>query len=378
MALSTREMASARRPTVMFQWYRGMRGGALVLAALAGIACRRSALQEDGGGTGSIGFDAASPGDAGTPPRDAGGLDAIGAGDDGPPAIDASCGQLSAVGFVSPPEILIVLDRSITIEPARWNEFLSAITAVIGANNDSVDWGLYTFPQDGPACGAGTLSSAIDVEIAPLSAVHVVAHMVASGTGASGTPIAAAIDTAAAHMLARTTQNPRFLMLVTDGAPTCAGTADPLTADRIQAQADAVAAITRADVAGVPTLVLAPSSTAGEDAEALNALAEAGRYPHAPPGPKFTTEVTAREWIQPARPDSSCIYGFGHAKPAGAEVVAVTFNGEVIPRDRSHMSGWDYTDANMTAVSLYGSWCDRVKASRSWNITFYFGCTNPG
>src|SRR5262249_40686889 len=105
------------------------------------------------------------------------------------------------------------------------------------------------------------VSTAIDVAIAPNDATHVIAHIVAAGAGASGTPTAAAIQTAAAYMLTLTDQNPKFLLLVTDGAPTCAGTIDALTADPAQAQADAVAAIAAADAAGIPTLVVAPSTT---------------------------------------------------------------------------------------------------------------------
>ena len=58
---------------------------------------------------------------------------------------------------------------------------------------------------------------------APDDATHVIAHLAAAGTFTGGTPTAAAIDVAAAYMLSRTTVNPKFLMLVTDGAPTVRG-----------------------------------------------------------------------------------------------------------------------------------------------------------
>jgi hypothetical protein len=353
----------------MFQWYRCMRVGALILAALAGIACRRSALQEDGGGTGSVGFDAASPGDAAS-------LEAAGPVDVRLPTEDANCGKVGVTGSVVPPEILIVLDRSVSVDQTRWNDLLSALVAVIGANAASIDWGLYAFPKNGPACGPGTVTTAIDVEVAPGSSAHVIAHLAAAGTGASATPIAAAVETATAYMLSRTSPYPKFLLLVTDGAPTCAGSIDALTADPTRANADAVAAVTAAANAGVRTFVMAPSSTAGSDREALDALAEAGRYPQSPPGPKFATETTAHTWIQPSASGNRCTVSIGINPPPVPDVVTVVLNGVTVPRDRSHMAGWDYADAGMTYIIMYGSACEQLLASRSWSVAVYFGC--PG
>src|SRR6185295_16575619 len=135
-------------------------------------------------------------------------------------------------------------------------------------------------------------STAIDLPPMPDAATHVIAHLVTAVTGSGGTPTAAAIDVAAAAMRSRTTVNPKFLMLVTDGAPTCAGRTAPLSADATRAQADAVAAIAAAQAAGLPTFVVAPSTAT--DVAALNALAVAGGY--ARPGDvRFQTETTILE-----------------------------------------------------------------------------------
>jgi hypothetical protein len=358
----------------MLRWYRVMRPAALALAVLGLvgliglIGCKRGALQDDAG-TGGITL----PGADG-----AGATDLVDLPDVSYPTADANCGTISTVGSYLAPEILVVQDRSIS-NVTRWNDFLSAMAPIISNNGSLVDWGLYAFPQNGPPCGAGSVSTAIDVPIVPANATHVIAHMAAAGTGASGTPTAAAIQTAAAYMLSIKDQNPKFLMLLTDGAPTCAGTIDALVADPDRAQSDAIAAIDAAYAAGIPTLVVAPSTTTDANAtDALNALADAGRYPRPLPGPKYHTELTVGQLLTLTDLATTCVFSLGVTPPPVPDVVTVMVNGATVPRDRSHVAGWDYTDSNATAIQLYGSWCDQLHSMRSNTVSVYFGCPGEG
>jgi hypothetical protein len=221
------------------------------------------------------------------------------------------------------------------------------------------------------------VSTTIDVPVLPGNAPLVIAHAAAAGTGASATPVSAAIEVGATTLLELADQSPKFLMLVTDGAPTCGGTIDALSADPVSAQSDAVGAVSLAAMAGVPTLVVAPSTTTNPDAvAALNALAVAGRYAHAPPGPAFATELTIRDQLHLTDLASSCVFNFGVSPPA-PDLATVTFNDATVPRDSTHTLGWDYIPIgaiDRTAIELYGSWCEQVKASRAWTVTLYFGC----
>src|SRR3954449_5378244 len=102
-------MPTVRRAGAMFQWYRVMRIPALALLALVGTACSRGSLREDGGGTGVIMFDAR--------PVDGAPADAV-RGSHGPaPTADANCGSTTLRGFPLLPEILVVLDRSVSADP---------------------------------------------------------------------------------------------------------------------------------------------------------------------------------------------------------------------------------------------------------------------
>jgi hypothetical protein len=348
----------------MLQWYRVMRIPTLALLALVGTACSRGSLREDGGGTGVLTFDAG--------PVDGSPADAV-RGFDGPaPTADANCGSTRLKGGHLLPQILVVLDRSVSVDPAQWSGVLSALAANITANNAGNDWGLYTFPADGPACGAGAVSATIDVPLAPENATHVVEHLAVAGTDASGTPTAAAIDRAAAYMLSvRDPNRPQFLLLVTDGAPTCAGTTGALSEDPVQAQADAVATIRTAAVAGVPTIVVAPS--AASDVDALNALAVAGAYQRGAIGRLFQDETSIGE-MSLVGPTQSCVVLLSTGRPPVPDNVVVTLNDATVPRDRSRLDGWDYADATSSFLWLYGDWCARLRDMQDFQVNVYYGC----
>src|SRR5262249_48745873 len=108
--------------------------------------------------------------------------------------------------------------------------------------------------------------------------------------------------------------------------------------------------------------------------DALDAMAVAGGYALAPPGPRFFTEKTIGGLLSPL--DTSCTFALSVVPPPVPDAVVVMFNGMTVPRDRSQADGWDYTDASAQSLTLYGSWCDQAKTSRSWTITAYYGC--PG
>jgi hypothetical protein len=37
-------------------------------------------------------------------------------------------------------------------------------------------------------------------------------------------------------------------------------------------------------------------------------------------------------------------------------------------------NGWSYTDANASAVQVYGAWCDMIKASGANTVQIIYGC----
>ena len=123
-----------------------------------------------------------------------------------------------------------------------------------------------------------------------------------SSAFAGGTPTAAAIDVAVGLHAARyPTPSPKFLLLVTDGPPTCAGAGEQLTsADSAQAEADAMAAIATRRRREHRDHCLAPSTTAEETAAALECARGGGRHPAHGGRHKFDDETTFAELFVPS------------------------------------------------------------------------------
>jgi hypothetical protein len=69
-----------------------------------------------------------------------------------------------------------------------------------------------------------------------------------------------------------------------------------------------------------------------------------------------------------------CSFGLGKTPPDPTNI-AVLGDGAKIPKDPTHMSGWDY-GTGMTSIQIYGKWCDDAKSGKLKDVKAIFGC--PG
>jgi hypothetical protein len=205
-----------------------------------------------------------------------------------------------------------------------------------------------------------------------------------------GTPTFAAITAAGEPLLelARTDTDrskARYLILATDGGPNCNPTIpiegcvcaleDP-TGRNICADNPALArwfCLDRENVVnkinefaaqGLYTYVIGLDNPSERPMiETLNAMAVAGRRAN-PVGEyqyysvrrsdqifatfrDIATTITRCAFVTPSRPDN----------PDG---LRVDVGGLVVPRDRAHINGWDWTDAGYGEITLYGRACERA------------------
>jgi len=164
------------------------------------------------------------------------------------------------------------------------------------------------------------------------------------------------------------------MMLVTDGAPTCAGTAGALTSDAVQAQADAVAAITPANGGGYAFVMGAGASVPAAEVDALNQLATAGGFPRAGPIQFFpSTNTTELRIVLTPMWDYSCIFPVQPVRPDVVSIF-VTLNGAAVPYDETRQNGWAYTDASHTSLSLHGFACDQLISSWEAELKITYAC----
>jgi hypothetical protein len=362
---------------------------ALALASAGGAACSTPGVSSSAGeGAGGAGG-ADLPGAGGTGPGAGGAAGGIGQatvdaaptftftvpqGQDAAPS-DANCGfQKHALERI-PAELLLVLDRSKTLTAkvnmtstvTRFAEVVAAVDEVVKNTDSFLSWGLKTFPTTS-GC---SVSDAMDVEVGPMNYAAMARRfgMTTPNTGESGTPMQTALRKAFAHMKGRTTKNPKYLVLATDGLPKCR-----MNINGAGDLAGTMAALAEIAAAGVPTFIIGIATEGTESHAALNMLADAGGQPRTDPAAKYYPVTNRQDLVAALNAITvkigSCTFPLG-SEPPSPKDVAVNLNGKRITRDTN--DGWEY-GADGKAVELRGPACDAVKASAAANVEIIFGC----
>lgn len=175
-----------------------------------------------------------------------------------------SCEEYELLTDELEPDVLLVVDRSGSMQ-VGWRSVRSALVKLTRDYEDRVRFGLAVFPAvDGCAAGevlvAPALDSARDIE-----------HALDDVEPAGLTPTDSALSAAQRYFAAQPSLLP-YVVLVTDGAPTCAG-GDVADADAEAARA-ALSAMRSLAEAGVRSYVLGIQTF--DAAELLDDLAVAG------------------------------------------------------------------------------------------------------
>jgi len=285
-----------------------------------------------------------------------------------------NCGEqqeaIELVEVVAPPDMLIVLDRSISMSTpisgtplTRWEVMEDALTALTNDKQSVINFGLMVFPSD-DTCG---VSAGALVEPALNSATEVQAELEQYIPGGA-TPAKPAL-TEALSIFTTLSVNPhgRFVLFAADGEPNCYGGPD-----------ETVAAIADLAAAGVDTFVLGLGSGVGE--ETLNDAAQAGGQAKASSPYYYQTDdatelATALDEIALTVVQPSCSYELTEIPP-DPDNVTVSVGGQPVPRDASHVEGWDYHPDTST-ITLFGSYCDDIELATVGSVEFIFGCTGP-
>jgi len=286
-----------------------------------------------------------------------------------------------------PAEILIVLDRSASMNDppggaasgsgSKWSLVVPGVNEVVTATSALVSWGLKVFPEgEGSECAAGSVTSMIPVPIAPNDGKAVTDAVTATTPQGNGTPTGDAINAAVAYLKTLTDPNPKFILLATDGEPSCNGTSKDSTGARTQA----VTAVTNANAAGFKTFVVGVATTKATATQALNDMAVAGGMARADSNPLATKYylastkdelVTALDTI--TGQVASCTFDLT-AQPPDPTNIAVHVGTGKAPQDTTKTEGWDYSSPDYMQITVYGSYCDQIKASNASTVNFVFGC----
>ena len=358
------------------------------LALTVGLACARVDPDErssEDAGTGSPRPAAASGGSLGAGSGGTGGADA------GRPLFeaDSGMGDGSVCGLVhsslerQPPDVLILLDRSGSmgdqvIPPgydvgmfvlclllkncpptmSKWEAMTSALETSVTAGAASVNYGLKLFPED-DNCGVAD-GAAVPVAADNARAIN---DKLAGTAPGGATPTTTALASAGRYLSKLGGPNPRFVLLATDGEPSCGGDA-----------AAASAAVSNLAAAGIPVYVIGIATQGMADA-ALSAMAMAGGRPRNATPPYYPVQTAAdlsATLSAIGGQIASCSFAVRRPDPpADPSNVAVKANGARVPK--SETDGWRY-GPDMASIELTGTWCDRIQSGEISDLEASFAC----
>jgi hypothetical protein len=356
------------------------------LGALAGLLLSCSARDAISGGHMPVaaadgGLAGAADG-GGKPSNGTDNPQAISDAQSGADAGELDCGRQNFDVMRKPADILLVLDRSGSMKddihgdykaPSKWDLVVPALREVITATDAAVGWGLKLFPQgDGTGeCSKDSYPADIAVEVKPANAAAVNQAIAGATPEGDGTPTSDAVDEAVKYLKTLRDGNRKYILLATDGEPSCAGS----TKSSSKARTAAVAAVKAAADADFHTFVVGIATTKSSASDTLTELASAGL--EAPAGSGYYLASTKDELVSAvqmiAGSVGSCLFPLA-SRPPNPDHVGVSIGDQRVKRDPGNSEGWNYVDSDMQAIKLFGSACDQIMKSGVDSVKVVFGC----
>jgi hypothetical protein len=353
-----------------------------------------SASSGNGGNTG-VG---ASPGSGNGANTGAGAQ--TGAGGDVGPGAGGSCGQTDVPIEALPPDVLIVQDKSGSMAEddsgsscgnrgcganSKWSQMSAALTSVVTSTASQINWGLKFFSDDG-VCG-GSADPVVTIGGGAGNG-NAIANAITMTSPAGNTPTRDAVTTGAAYLAGVQDNNPKYILLATDGLPNCpAGCAGmrnvsgncTMTDNPSEDQAVTQAIASALSASHIKTFVIGVGNVSTAQ-NTLNDFAMAGGLAQTGAATSYyaATDPQALENALKALVGAvfSCTVSLAGA-PSNFTNVAVsatdTSSGSrvAIPQDSSN--GWSY-DANKQNILLNGDACNKLKNMQYTDLNFTYAC----
>jgi hypothetical protein len=343
----------------------------IVLSVLVGCGQDVTGSGGASGGAGGATGGSSGAGTGGSSGAGTGGSSGAGTGGSG----GNNCGVETFQLQRQPPDVLIVQDKSGSMNDppstggaSKWSQVTSAIGGAVMSTQASIYWGITFFPSNS-SCGTST-SPTVGVATNNYNAIN--SALGARSPGGS-TPTAQAMLDAGNYLAGLNDGHSKYIVLATDGLPNCAGGVSGAADD-----AGAEMAISTVLSQGIHTFVIGISTDAMSDAT-LNQMAMNGGEAR-PTAPYYYLANNQADFSMAmasiAGQVVSCTFALSRVPP-DPTLVSVQADGVDVPRDTTHMNGWDF-GPGMTSIILYGTYCSRLQSGMIMNVSATFGCPPIG
>jgi Mg-chelatase subunit ChlD len=279
------------------------------------------------------------------------------------------CGKASFNPQQVLPDMMIVLDSSGSMMTAgvdRWGPSVAALKSLTSTYEKQVGFGLMTFPLANDRCGPGTIQVPIATDMAQ-EIGQILDRTMPQGGTPTGQSLQRAREWFEDHAAALdTTQGPRYVLLVTDGQPTCpAGAASRVNDEDKNLALNAIGELAEL---GIKTYVVGYDAQLDPQfATVLGDFAKRGQTERYYPVSDEKSLVEAFQDISTAV--RSCSFAFEQAV-SDPRYLRVKFDGEMLIMDDP--DGWVFQGKNVT---LQGAACARLQERASHTVEVTLECS---
>jgi hypothetical protein len=299
---------------------------------------------------------------------------------------NVTCVMTNPMATNVPPDILIVFDRSGSMQEdltgmscgnagcgatSKWTVATTTMSNFLPTVESAVNWGLKLFASSN-SC---TVSTTAEVPPRANNAAMVSTRLGSTMPGSS-TPTTAAVRNAANYLKTLNDPNPKFILLVTDGIPTCGtsmcatgvnvGTGSTMQCD----DANAIAMVKTVHDEGYPTFVLGVGTSSSPGDGTLSMMAVNGGYPRNA-SPSYYPVDQAADLTAAFQTITGmvgkCFFAVSPALKAGQSVTGVTADG-------TDLAPGDYMIVGNNGVQLVGQKCDDFTNGSIKNIAVQVSC----
>lgn len=277
------------------------------------------------------------------------------------------------------PVVMLVVDRSSSMNQSfpgtgssKWNALRSALRQQLPSWNDTMELGLFLYPQSGgSSCGVAT-----GPDFPPAyQSVDQLLTLLDARSASGSTPTALAIERASASLMGlRTASAAKAMILATDGAPACNGALNASTctcisgstcsATRCLDDVRTVDRVATAFASGIPTWVIGlRGSNDTAFVAVLNQMADAGGKPNTGTDRFFSasSQTELETAFSSIRDQVGRCHYLTTSVPDVGGSIELYVDGAFTPYDPAGLEGWQWVDPGNGELELLGTACTRAQ-----------------